>query len=246
MKTNKIPRQIGTEHTVDFVKGNAAPGATVLDVGCGDGAIAKALMDAGYVVEAIDASEGAVDKARALGVSATHGDLLTFGGRTFDAILLSRSLHHLHPIEAAVAKLRTLLSPQGTIILEEFGPELLDLKSAIWLYGLKSVVQSGQHEHDRKGRGAHLDNGGIPLDPLTHWHEDFRKHEVTESGVLMAALRAEFDVQNEQRIPYLYRYLLDDLNYEQGCKVWQWEVRLCEQNLVTPIGVRAVAKHRQR
>ena len=44
----------------------------------------------------------------------------------FDAVVASFSLHHVHDLDAVLDQLRGLLAPEGVLILDEFGWDLLD------------------------------------------------------------------------------------------------------------------------
>src|SRR2546427_164363 len=73
-----------------------SPSARVLEVGCGEGRLALALAKQGYRVRAIDprAPEGEVFEAVSLEDFADPGP--------FDAVVASRSLHHIGDLHAAV------------------------------------------------------------------------------------------------------------------------------------------------
>ena len=64
------PDDIPTQETVAFITSHSMPDANVLEIGCGDGAVASALMRRGYGVVGVDGSEEAVANARARGVAA--------------------------------------------------------------------------------------------------------------------------------------------------------------------------------
>lgn len=61
-------------------------GARALDVGTGSGAVARAMMDAGARVVAVDLSPHAARAARALGVPVVRGDLATAFRGPFDVV----------------------------------------------------------------------------------------------------------------------------------------------------------------
>ncbi|UWQ96088.1 class I SAM-dependent methyltransferase [Rhodobacteraceae bacterium M385] len=94
--------------------------AHILDLGCGPGLHARALMDLGHSVDAIDATQAFVDAAQSIGVAAR---LATFDDITahnaYDGIWASFSL--LHAARADVprylAALAHALSPGGTFFL---------------------------------------------------------------------------------------------------------------------------------
>jgi 2-polyprenyl-3-methyl-5-hydroxy-6-metoxy-1,4-benzoquinol methylase len=89
-------------------------------VGCGRGELALALAGAGYDVIAVDpeAPEGPIFRQTAI------EDLDEPG--PFDAVVASFSLHHVHDLDGVLDQLHGLLGPEGVVILDEFGWDLLD------------------------------------------------------------------------------------------------------------------------
>jgi 2-polyprenyl-3-methyl-5-hydroxy-6-metoxy-1,4-benzoquinol methylase len=98
------------------------PPARVLEVGCGDGTLARALAET-YEVTAIDpaAPEGAIFRRERI---EDHT------GGPYDAIVASSSLHHVHDLDAVVAQLASLAP---LLLLSEFAWERLDARGAAWL-----------------------------------------------------------------------------------------------------------------
>ncbi len=84
----------------------------MLEVGCGDGELARALADSGYDVLAIDpeAPDGEIFRRTTIEELDEPGP--------FDAVVASLSLHHVHDLGAALDKLVRLL--RGPLILNEF------------------------------------------------------------------------------------------------------------------------------
>ena len=93
------------------------PGATVLDVGCGPGVVARALAARGCQVWGLEIDARKAALARAHCVDVVQADLESvsllsvFGGRRFDAILCLDVLEHLRAPEPVLAELTTLLAP---------------------------------------------------------------------------------------------------------------------------------------
>ena len=113
--------------TLRFVKDQLPPPpARVLEVGCGNGRLALALDDLGHSVTAIDpaAPEGAIFQPVAL---EDFADPLGF-----DAVVASRSLHHIHDLGAALSKLQGLLEPEGRLIVVEQAWDRFDAPTAGW------------------------------------------------------------------------------------------------------------------
>jgi len=92
------------------------PGARVLEVGCGAGALARHLAARGAEVTAIDLSPAMIEVARAGGGDIDYrvADLMTWKGGNFDRVVSVAALHHL-PLAAALARLRAMLVPGGAL-----------------------------------------------------------------------------------------------------------------------------------
>jgi SAM-dependent methyltransferase len=100
------------------------PPRRILEVGCGRGELARALAAAGYDVVAVDpeAPEGPIFRQTTIEELDEPGP--------FHAVVASFSLHHVHDLDAVLDQLRGLLAPEGVLILDEFGWDLLDEQTA--------------------------------------------------------------------------------------------------------------------
>jgi SAM-dependent methyltransferase len=111
---------------------SAVDGLRVLDLGCGTGKQAFALLSKGAQVDGIDISDKYIDSARqeavAMGLDesrwsfqAMDAHALRFGERTFDLVVGRGILHHLD-LHTAVAEIRRVLKPGGrALFLEPLG-----------------------------------------------------------------------------------------------------------------------------
>jgi ubiquinone/menaquinone biosynthesis C-methylase UbiE len=151
----------------------------VLEIGCGDGELARALAAAGHDVVAIDpdAPEGAIFhrvRLEELQPSAT-----------FDAVVASLSLHHIADLEAAVDRVAAMLVPEGRFVVNEFAWERLDERAAGWAAERLGDV-------DRHAVAA-------------QWE---REHRDLHTGTaVLAALERRFDRLRFDWAPYLARML---------------------------------------
>ena len=93
------PTDLTISGTLRYLEDYLPADSRIMDAGCGAGELAGELKEAGHRVIGLDVDEGAVDKARALGVEARQTDFLHLEGETFDAIVFSFSLHHIFPLE---------------------------------------------------------------------------------------------------------------------------------------------------
>jgi 2-polyprenyl-3-methyl-5-hydroxy-6-metoxy-1,4-benzoquinol methylase len=104
------------------------PGEVVLDVACGNGALARRLADLGAHVVAVDFSETFLDRARARSVqyadrieygivdATSKEQLLALGQQRFDAASCSMGLMDMVDISALAATLPLLLRPGGRFV----------------------------------------------------------------------------------------------------------------------------------
>jgi SAM-dependent methyltransferase len=110
---------------IDFVLSQLPPPrARLLEVGCGEGQLARALAERGYDVVAIDpeAPEGPIFRRTTI-------EGFDEPGR-FDAVVASLSLHHVHDLGAALDKLRRL--SDGALILNEHAWDRLEPMTPEW------------------------------------------------------------------------------------------------------------------
>ncbi len=224
--------------TADFVSAYAETGMRVLEVGCGDGALAAELSRRGLEVRGLDHSPDAVAAARARGVDAVAGDFLDFDGERFDRVLFTRSLHHIHPPERAVDRARRLLASGGRLLVEEFAVEAPDEPTAAWFYGAQSVLAAA-------GLSAE-ETSALPRDPLRRWAEEHDGHHpIATRAAMTAALGARFRLVDEWSCPYLYRYFEQALaGHPAGgaitATVLAWERDLIARGLLRAVGWRSV------
>jgi len=113
-----------TLHTVSLVAPYVAPGASVLDVGCGEGYVLEELAarGAGELV-GVDVVDIRQEKTRPFQLF--DGVQLPFGDRRFDVVVLSFVLHHV-PDQRKCALLREALRVcRGAVVIVEDTPVTL-------------------------------------------------------------------------------------------------------------------------
>jgi SAM-dependent methyltransferase len=94
-------------------------GQRVLDLGCGDGALAVDLMARGCDVLGVDVSDDLLAAARKRGVSVQRcdGQALPFDGE-FDAVFSNAALHWMTDATAVVRGIKRALKPGGRFVAE--------------------------------------------------------------------------------------------------------------------------------
>lgn len=220
------------------------PPARLLEVGAGDGALAERLVEAGYAIVALDRSADAAAAARARGVEAVAADFLDYRTAPFDAVLFTRSLHHIARLTAAVDRAHDLLVPEGVLAVEDFAFDHADRAAVAWL---------ARHETRLRASGLlPIDEDPLlPGDPLAGWIAHHReKHTVYPGDVMIAALGRRFRLERVATAPYLYRYLCTRIVPESRMAVSRElldeECRLIAAGRIPAIGLRVVARPRDR
>ncbi len=112
---------------IEVIQAAAAPlkGKRVIDIGCGEGALAAALADLGADVTGIDPEAGAIMRARSRCPTATllvgTAENLPMGGESFDVVVMVNSLHHVPVMSmaAAIAEVKRVLADGGQFIVIE-------------------------------------------------------------------------------------------------------------------------------
>ena len=97
----------------------------VLDIGCGDGGLARALAARGHAVTGLDPAEAAIAAARARVPEARFvvgaAEALPFAKASFDACVFLNALHHV-PVpnmRTALAEALRVLRPGGAVVIVE-------------------------------------------------------------------------------------------------------------------------------
>jgi SAM-dependent methyltransferase len=168
------------------------PPASVLEVGCGEGELARELDAAGYAVVAIDpeAPEGPIFRA----VRLEH-----FGpsGR-FDAVVASLSLHHIEDLGAAVDKIAGLLEPGGLLVLNEWDRGRFQGTTARWYFHQRQALAALGREH------AEIEA------TFEEWWDEWweRRSDVHPYAAMRPQLDRRFSERLLEWVPYLYGYRL--------------------------------------
>jgi ubiquinone/menaquinone biosynthesis C-methylase UbiE len=111
----------------EFVLGQVGPPpAQVLEIGCGEGELAYALVRAGHSVTAIDprAPEDPIFRRVRIEEFTEPGP--------FDYVVASLSLHHVEDLGGALDKIAKVLRTGGSLVVVEFAWDRIDEATAEW------------------------------------------------------------------------------------------------------------------
>lgn len=180
-----------------------------LDLGCHDGALARALAGRGGVETLVqaDVSEAFVRRCAGLRVVCDE-EALPFGPASFDLVLSCLNLHWVNDLPGALVQARRALKPDGLFLAAMFGGETLrELREAFLRAELAREGGAGLHVSpfaDVRDAGALLQRAGFALpvadaDRLTVRYDD--------PLALMADLRGmgEANAALERRRSFLKR-----------------------------------------
>src|SRR5262249_13413197 len=137
-----------------FVRANLPrPPVRLLEIGAGDGALARALAEAGYEVLAIDPEPDGADVRPV----ALHE--LEEPSASFDAAVPITSLPHVEPLDESLTRLAELLAPGGMLVVDEFDVAALDERAAAWWLRQRHALGGPEHANAEELVGeyrAHL------------------------------------------------------------------------------------------
>lgn len=209
-------------HVAAFVRQQLPrPPAAVLEIGCGEGELARELEQTGYHVVAIDpeAPEGPIFHA----VRLEDFD----GAGPFDAVVASLSLHHIEDLGAAVDKIGGLLEPGGLLILNEWDRERFQGTTARWYFHQRHALAALGREH-------------AEIEPtFDEWWDEWwqRRSDVHPYAAMRPELDRHFSERVFEWVPYLYGYRL-------GGEVEPLERALIASGEIDAVGFRYVGERR--
>jgi SAM-dependent methyltransferase len=206
----------------------------VLEVGCGDGELAAALQRHRCAVVAIDQDPRAVAAARRRGVDARRAQWPDFCDGLFDAILFTRSLHHVDDLKSSVAHAVRQLRPGGRLLVEDFDFGAADAATAMWLHGVASGLVAARVLTARHPFVAVLLGRRAPLRAWQHGH-----HDVHSDKAIRRVLAATGLPLQEARTEYLFRYLEHTAKGVQE-RIRRAEAKLIAAGAIVPLGRRFV------
>jgi SAM-dependent methyltransferase len=170
-----------------FVRANLPePPVRVLEVGAGDGSLARALRAAGYDMVAIDPNADGGDDVRSVALA----DLDEPDG-SFAAAVAIVSLHHVDPLEESCRRLGQLVETGGTLVIDEFDVGTFDIVAAEWWLDQRCALGEPQP----KTAGELVEEHREHLHPLER---------------ILTALDPWFELGAPLRGPWLHRWNLGD------------------------------------
>jgi 2-polyprenyl-3-methyl-5-hydroxy-6-metoxy-1,4-benzoquinol methylase len=195
--------QFETRYTYDFVK-RFLPfeGGRILEVGCGAGELAACLFKDGYAVVAIDSDRDSIAAAQRLGVDARIATWPDFSDGQFDAVLFTRSLHHIQPLDESVGRAAKSLAEGGRIIVEDFAYDSVDEKTLRWF---RSTIRFLEAAGVLIVGDEFLEKILSKTETLDAWQRN-HEHDLHTAAEIGAQLEKMFGGLIRENAPYYFRY----------------------------------------
>ena len=214
-------------------------------MGCGEGHVAAELTLRGYRLTGVDADPESVVQAQERGVHAVSASWPEFDSPPLDAVVFTRSLHHISPLDQVVDRAGELLRPMGYLLIEDFAFDEANEPTIAWLLKvLRSPQATALIDPTAGGFAADLLGSNNPVEAWHHNHD----HDLHTIAQMQRAIAARFAISETHSVPYLYRYLVPMLAKSAEAasfvdQVFREEMRLGAQGKLVLIGRRLVASH---
>jgi len=132
-----LVRLVGARH-IGFLSRDLAPGARVLDVGCGRGVLLGSLADGGFEVCGTEISAEAVrgaDPRAEIRIADRLADA-GFDAKSFDQVIIWHVFEHLDDPAATLAEIFRILKPGGRLVIAvpNFGSAQARWTGAAWFH----------------------------------------------------------------------------------------------------------------
>jgi SAM-dependent methyltransferase len=192
----------------EFVLGHIGdPPARVLEVGCGEGELARAMARAGHSVTAIDprAPEGPLFQRVRIEEFSDPGP--------FDCVVASLSLHHVEDLGRALDKIANLLRAGGALVVVEVAWDRFDEATAQWALERLPAASSSEKPswlQRRCWEWARGGQGGNRAPAEAHFAGWAHEEGFHTSRQMRGELRRRFIERLFAWVPYLYPDLDDD------------------------------------
>ena len=239
--------EAATRYSLAFVRQNLpAARSRIFEVGAGRGELARALSELGHEVMAIEADAEAAEAARQLGVKTYCAPWPDFAveAESFDAVLFTRSLHHIQPLHEALRHARTALRLGGRVMIEDFGYDEASARELAWFAGVvRLLTATGALTRE----SSWLHSLAHDSDPASAWRAE-HDHDLHARAAMLHAVREVFG-NNARGEPaaYYFRYLNEAWQHETQRHLCaeaflRMEEAMIAANVIAPLGCRIVAE----
>jgi SAM-dependent methyltransferase len=205
-------------HVRPFVHSRLPPApASVAEIGCGPaGGFVPELRESGY--EAVGVDRNAPDGPEFQRVDFEHFE----PQRPVDAIVASRSLHHVSDVDCVLDRAAEALRPGGAIVVIEWAWERFDEPTARWCFARldpSPAQEPGWLERRRDGWLASGETWGA------YFEQWARGHGLQRSERVLAGLDARFERALCEYAPYFFADLAEGSEQDEQAAIDAGEIR---------------------
>jgi SAM-dependent methyltransferase len=191
--------------------------ASVIEIGCGTvGGFVPVLRQSGY--EAIGIDRNAPDEPGYQRVDFEDYD----PSRSVDAILASRSLHHVRDVDEVLDRVVAAVRPGGAIVVLEWAWERFDEATARWCFARLDPSPAEDHGWLERRRDGWLASGEAWPAYFGGWA---RQHGLQRSDQVLAGLDARFERTSCEYAPYFFADLADASEQAEQSAIDAGEIR---------------------
>jgi SAM-dependent methyltransferase len=165
--------------------------------------LAAQLSRDGNAVIAIDSDPESVAAAQRLGVDARIATWPDFDDGQFDAILFTRSLHHIHPLDESIRRAADSLTEGGRMIVEDFAYESADEKTLRWF---ASAIRLLEATGSLAAGDEFLETVLSKTEALKAWRQN-HEDELHTAAEIDAQLENVFGRVIRESAAYYFRYI---------------------------------------
>jgi trans-aconitate methyltransferase len=149
------------------------PGERILDLGCGDGALTRKLVELGCQVVGVDSSPEQIEAACRSGLDARVKDCQALDfEREFDAVFSNAALHWMKRPDAVLDGVKRALRPGGRFVAEFGGAGCVQrirsaVEDALARRGIDGAARNPWYFPSAEEYGARLKRHGFAIDFLS-------------------------------------------------------------------------------
>jgi SAM-dependent methyltransferase len=191
--------------------------ASVIEIGCGTvGGFVPELRQSGY--EAVGVDRNAPD-----GPGFQRLDFEDYEpSRPADAILASRSLHHVRDVDEVLDAVAAALRPSGVIVVLEWAWERMDEATAHWCFARLEPTPPEDPGWLQRRRDGWLASGEAWQAYFEGWAEE---HGLQRSDQVLAGLAARFEQTSCEYAPYFFADLAGGSEAAEQAAIDAGEIR---------------------
>jgi SAM-dependent methyltransferase len=234
------PVEIPRAATVEFVTSLVPAPADVLEIGCGEGHLVVALSALGYKVVGLEADLEIVSRAQTNGIPVVLATWPDHSAAAADAVIFTRSLHHIEQLEPAIEAVVPVLKPGGQLLVEDFAFDAPDEATIEWFVDIcRSEIGLVLVDY----AANEVMNGLLSSrDPVAAWRAS-HDHDLHTIDAMTEVVARHFRVGDVYEVPYLYRYLVSALPDDEEAVSFLLHVRDEETRLGEAGEIQLVGRH---